>query len=344
MKRMKNRHCERSEANQRRNGLLHFVRNDGSLIIVLLCVLISHSIWAQPVIKASIDSAQIRIGEQTRLRLEIAADKNSSLQLPFITDTLMQGVEVLAISPLDTIDLGNDRMQIRYDYLITSFDSALYMLPAFQVIAGTDTCYSNQLALKVSTLLVDTESGKFFDIKDIWKPAFVLADYALVFWIIFGVCLLILLLLYLIFRKKKKRPLLSFLKADAPLLPPHIRALGALDRIKAEKLWQQGRDKEYHSQLTEVIRNYIYERFGINAMEMTSSQILKAIWGDSVVDSVFSQLKQMLLLSDLAKFAKYHPLPDENELSLMNAYLFVNNTLPVQKAEEEEPSSPSNDS
>ena len=309
------------------------------ILFILFFAVISHFIGAQPpVIKASMDSAQILIGEQTRLRLEIAADKNRSLQLPFVADTLMQGVEVLAISPLDTIDLGNNRMQIRYDYLITSFDSALYMLPPFKVVAGIDTVYSNQLALKVSTLPVDTESGKFYDIKDIWKPPFVLSDYAAVFWIIFGVCLLILLLLYLIFRKKKELPWLPGLKADKPALPPHVQALQDLDTIKSEKLWQQGKDKEYHSQLTEVIRTYIDGRFGINAMEMTSGEILQMIREKSEVDPVFAQLKQMLLLADLAKFAKYSPLPDENEMSLMYAYLFVNTTVPVliQTLEEKE--------
>ena len=335
MKMIIHRHCEQREAIHFNTGLLHFVRNDvPGFVLLLFFVLISSSGWAQQtVIKASMDSAQLRIGEQTRVRLEIAANKDNPLQLPFLTDTLMQGVEVLEISKLDTIDLGNNRMQIRYDYLITSFDSALYMLPPFKVIAGIDTVYSNSLALKVSTLPVDTESGNFYDIKDIWKPSLVLSDYIAFFWIIFGVCLLTLVILYLIFRKKKERPLLSFLKSDEPKLPPHLRALQALDIIKSEKLWQQGKDKEYHSQLTDVIRNYIEERFGINAMEMTSGQILQVIQGTSEVDTVFPQLKQSLLLADLAKFAKYRPLPDENEMSLMHAYLFVNSTTPVQGEE-----------
>ncbi|MDR2804616.1 MAG: hypothetical protein LBB85_03090, partial [Dysgonamonadaceae bacterium] len=284
----------------------------------------------------SIDSAQILIGEQTRLHLEIAVNKTASLQLPFITDTLTQGIEVVDITPLDTIDLGNNRMRIQYDYLITSFDSALYMLPPFKIIAGIDTFYSNRVALKVSTLPVDTESGNFYDIKDVWKPPFVLADYATIFYLIFAACVLILLILYIIFRRKKHRPILPFKKEEKIVLPPHVRAIQALDAIKSEKLWQQGKDKEYHSKLSDILRRYIDERFGINAMEMTSGQILQTIQGVNEVDLVFNSLKQTLLLSDLAKFAKYHPLPDENELSLMHAYLFVNSTIPVQAAEEPE--------
>jgi hypothetical protein len=288
-----------------------------------------------PVVKASIDSAQILIGEQTRLRLEIAADRGASLQLPPATDTLMLGVEVLAMTPPDTTDLGNDRMRIRYDYLITSFDSALYLLPPFRIIAGVDTVYSNQVALKVSSMPVDTESGNFYDIRDVWKPAFVLADYAVVFYWIFVACVLILILLYVIFRRRKQKPvMMSFGKEEKMVLPPHIRAIQALDAAKSEKLWQRGKDKEYHSKLSDIIRTYIDEQFGFHAMEMTSSQILQAVKGISEVDPVFAPLKQLLLLSDLAKFAKYQPQPDENEQSLMHAYLFVNSTTPVQTTEE----------
>jgi hypothetical protein len=264
------------------------------------------------------------------LHLEIAAGKRVPLQLPVVADTLMRGVEVLAVLPPDTTDLGNDRMLIRCNYRITSFDEALYMLPALPVVAGGDTVYSNRMALKVSTLPVDTESGNFYDIKDIWQPAFVLADYAVIFYAIFGVCVLILGILYWVFRRKKIRPASVAGEEPKEVLPPHVRAIRELDAIKGEKLWQAGREKEYHSQLSDVVRTYIDGRFGISAMEMTSGEILQLIRGKSEAGRVFDRLKQLLLLADLAKFAKYRPLPDENELSLMHAYLFVHETTPVQ--------------
>jgi hypothetical protein len=297
-----------------------------------------------PVIKASIDSAQILIGEQTRLHLDIAVSRLATLQMPLVADTLMQGVEVLDMTMPDTTDLGNDRIRIQYQYLITSFDSALYLLPAFRLIAGVDTVYSNRVALKVSSLPVDTESGEFYDIKDVWKPEFVLGDYAAVFYVIFAVCVLILAMLYFIFRKKKQKAALPSKKEKKNLLPPHVRAIQALDAVKNEKLWQQGKEKEYHSKLSDIIRTYVDERFGVNAMEMTSGQILQAVQGISEVDPVFGQLKQMLLLSDLAKFAKYQPQPDENEQSLMHSYLFVHSTTPAPPPvveEEKEKNNPS---
>ena len=305
--------------------------------ILIFCLLVNIPNWAQSVITASMDSSQLLIGEQALIHLQIATNEGAQIQLPLIPDTLMKGVEVLGISKPDTTEIGNNRIQIKYDYLVTSFDSALYLLPPFKLVVDADTFYSNELALKVSTLPVDVESKQYYDIKEVLKPEIVLADYIHIFFYILGACLLILLIIYIIFRKKKKKPILPF-KSKEIILPPHVRAIQALDEIKARKLWQQGKEKEFHSEISDTIRKYIEDRFFVNAMEMTSDQILQKIRGVSDADLVYTQLKQILLLADLVKFAKYHSLPEENELSIMNAYLFVNNTLieeevPAEKKE-----------
>jgi hypothetical protein len=281
---------------------------------------------AQTVVNATIDSTHILIGQQTKIHLEIAADKSQMLQIPLISDTLMAGVEVLEISKIDTTDIGNNRMRMKYDYLITSFDSALYLLPPFKIIAGADTVYSPELALKVSTLPVDTESGQFYDIKDVRKPPFVLMDYLPGILLILTIVALVALAVFIIYRLVNKKSLVPF-KKEEPYVPPHIRAIRKLDAIKLEKLWQMGRVKEYHSEITEVLRIYIEERFSIGAMEMTSGEILSGIKTISDADLGYDNLKQLLILADFVKFAKYKPLPDENELSMMNAYLFVNNSM-----------------
>ena len=289
------------------------------------------SISAQPpVIKAEMDSTTILIGHQTQIHVEVAANKNQPLQIPVITDTLMTGVEVLAMSKIDTTDLGNNRVQLKYHYLITSFDSALYLLPPFKAISGTDTAYSESLALNVSTLQVDTVSKKFFDIKGVIEPKFVWADYlTLIIGMIWGIGLLALII-FIIYRLVNNKPIIPF-KKEEPYVPPHTRAIKELDTVKAQKLWQSGKVKEYHSDITDILRKYIDERFDIPALEMTSGEILDKIKEHSEADTSYDNLKQILIVADFVKFAKYNPLPDENELSLTNAYLFVNNT----KKEEE---------
>lgn len=273
-----------------------------------------------------VDSAAILIGEQTVLHLTVTADKNKEVQLVIPRDTLMAGVEVLDIPKADTTEIDNDRLLIKQDLLVTSFDSSLYLLPPFKVIDGKDTVYSNQIALKVSTIPVNTDKPEeFFDIKNVWKPPFVLADY---YPIIFGVLLalfLICVIAYVIKRLRNRQSLIPFKKPE-PKLPPHEQAVKELDEIKQQKLWQQGRSKEYFTMITDTLRRYIVERFGINAMEMTSGEILDIIRKTPDVSSVYDNLQQILLLSDFVKFAKMNPLPDENDLSMTNAYLFVDKT------------------
>jgi hypothetical protein len=118
------------------------------------------------------------------------------------------------------------------------------------------------------------------------------------------------------------------------LLPAHVVALNELDKIKQEKPWQQGRSKEYHTELTDIIREYIERVFNVNSMEMTSEEILEHLRILRLEQkTAYLGLTQLLRLADLVKFAKFNPTPDEHELSLSNSYLFVNET----KVEEPKP-------
>lgn len=292
----------------------------------------------RPLIDVAIDSAAILIGEQTVLHLTVTADQDRPVQVVIPNDTLMAGVEVLNLSKPDSTMIENNRMVIKQDVLITSFDSSLYLLPPLKVIDGVDTIYSNQVALKVSTLPVNVENPEeFFDIKQVWKPPFVLADY---YPIIIGILLVLLLavLAWYVWKRMRERKSLIPFKKEEPKLPPHEQAIKELDEIKQQKLWQQGQSKEYYTLITETLRRYIVGRFGINAMEMTSGEILELIKQTTEAQSVYDNLQQILSLADFVKFAKMNPLPDENDLSLVNAYLFVNQTKVVELVKPEDES------
>lgn len=306
-----------------------------SWFLVLVAFLAIGKVSAQKtLIDVAVDSAAILIGEQTTLHLTVTSDNGRLVQIVIPGDTLMKGVEVLNLSKPDSTVIENNRLVIKQDILVTSFDSALYLLPPLKVIDGTDTVYSNQVALKVSTVPVNVDKPEEFnDIKDVWKPPFVWADY---YPIIYGTLLalfLICVLAYVIKRLRSKKSLIPF-KKEEPKLPPHVQAIKELDEIKQQKLWQQGRNKEYYTLVTDTLRKYMADRFGINAMEMTSGEILDFIQGESEAESVFRNLQQILQLADFVKFAKMNPLPDENDLTLVNAYLFVNQTKPLELPEE----------
>ncbi|MDR0742909.1 MAG: hypothetical protein LBF05_00925 [Tannerella sp.] len=285
----------------------------------------------QTLVHVNIDEVDIMIGEQTDLHLSVTADKDKQLIIPLPGNMLMEGVEVLYITPPDTTDIKNNRMTIKYDLRITSFDSSLYLLPPFYAIDGRDTLYSDQVALKVSSPDVDLEHPEEFkDIKDIWRPPFVLADYYTLIYGILFTLFLICVVGYFI-QRMRKRPKLSAVVEDAPKLPPHEQAMKELKEIRERKLWQQGRNKEYYTEVSDTLRRYISSRYGTSVMEKTSSEILDVLRNEEPGNKeVYDLLKQILQLSDFVKFAKLHPLPDENELSMFNANLFVDRTKRVE--------------
>ncbi|MDD4922805.1 MAG: hypothetical protein PHS30_10070, partial [Bacteroidales bacterium] len=227
--------------------------------------------------------------------------------------------------PLDTLDRSNNQIYLKRDYLITSFDSGLYYIPPIKIIAGIDTIESNYLALKVMTYRVDTAKVEIFDIKGVQKPPFVWGDYFFDFLLFLLIYALVILIIWLIL-KKKYGLTKAEMEASLPLLPPHVVAIMELDRLKTEKIWKIGKNKEYYTSLSDILRKYIQRRFQINALEMTTDEILVVFKRDKNKQSVYQNLRQILQLADLVKFAKTQPLENENELSIMNSYLFVNQT------------------
>ena len=232
----------------------------------------------QVTVRASIDSLQLLVGEQTKIHLEVSMDADRKLRLPVIKDTLVRGVEVLDIAKPDTQKLNDDkRWLIRQDYTVTSFDSALYYLPPLEVMVDDKEYRSESLALKVYSIPVDTlHPDQFFGPKTIVEVPLQWQDidsmvYSLILMLLFGAgCV------FLIVRLKNNKPIIKIIKIE-PKLPPHQEAMKHIEEIKANKNIQREDPKLYYTELTDVIRTYIAERFGFNTMEMTSAEIIEQL-------------------------------------------------------------------
>jgi hypothetical protein len=276
-------------------------------------------------VTAVIDSTTIPIGQQSGFHITISGPSSLRYTFPsFPGDTLLKGIELVSRGTVDTSS-QNGYIKLQANYLITSFDSGLYYIPPIKILAGTDTVESNSLALKVLTYDVDTANYALFDIKGTQSPPFVLTDYLIPVILILLALALIALVWWLI-RKFSQKNKLSEEAAMLASLPPHVAAIMELDKLKAEKLWVLGRNKEFHTRLSDILRTYIERRFQVNAMEMTTGDILVLFSKDKNIQSVYQNLRQILQLADLVKFAKLIPFENDNELSLINAYLFVNQT------------------
>jgi hypothetical protein len=296
-------------------------------LALLLFALALPSMHAQTVsVKATLDSTVLLIGQQSLLHLEVSGPASLHYLFPtFPGDTLVKGIEILSRGKLDTVRMENDRIELKTDYLVTSFDSGLYYIPPVKILAGTDTVESNFMGLKVMTFDVDTAKVEIFDIKGVAKPDFVLGDYAVAILTFLLVYILIIMLIWYILRKKYHVEK-GVEESNVSLLPPHVVAIMELDRLRTEKLWKKGKNKEYYTELSDVVRKYIERRFQVNALEMTTEEILILFRKDRNTQSVYQNLRQILQTADMVKFAKTEPLESENELSIMNSYLFVNQT------------------
>lgn len=289
---------------------------------------------------ATLDSTHILIGDQIRLTLEL--QKPADLQVDFagVPDTLAGKIEVLKRTPIDTITLEDKSLKLVQTFLVTCFDSGEYRIPPFRFDVRfpdrNDSVFSNDLVLKVLTMKVDTTKGPT-DIKMPYDAPLTLKEVTPYMLGIILAGALLFLLLYSIKRKKKNLPL--FVKPPKPKEPPHVVALRELDRIKEEKLWQKDKIKEFYSEVTEVLRVYIEDRFSIPAMEQTTYEILNSFRqrGNLIPEKTMNQLVHILPLADLVKFAKYRPLPDDHNLVLVNAYFFVNETKPEELPKPDKP-------
>ena len=280
----------------------------------------------QVTVDASIDSLQLLIGEQAKVKLEISMDAKQKLQLPFLRDTLVKGVEILDIAKPDTQMLNDGkRMLIKQEYTITSFDSALYYLPPFEVMVNGEPYRSKALAVKVYSIPVDTlHPEQFFGPKTVREVPITWDDVSAIVWLTLLMLALGGLAYYLFVRYKDNKPIIKKIKIE-PKLPPHQQALKEIERIKGDKTLRTADPKTYYTELTDVLRTYMEERFGFNAMEMTSSEIIDKLQEINDKESI-KDLMYLFQTADLVKFAKHSPLMNENDANLISAIEFINET------------------
>ena len=294
--------------------------------IVLMCVMSAAMAAAQVHVEAKLDSMVILIGQQTRYVVDVTAPKGSKVVFPTFerSQYIAPGVEVL--SQRDEAPAEVDGL-MRYSksYLLTSFDEKAYGISNFRVSVNGKKYLANTLVLKVITMDVDTiHPEKFFPPKDVQDNPFMWGEWEPLFWCSFLVLLLASAFFYLVVRLKQNKPIITRIRIVKKVLP-HQRALSAMEKIKAEHLERSDDQKTYYTQLTDALRQYINERFGFNAMEMTSSEIIERLQqnGDK---KMIVELKELFETADLVKFAKYSTLINENDLNLVNAINFIDQT------------------
>ena len=280
------------------------------------------------VVSASIDSTMLMLGDQTDLHLQVTHDASEQVQMPVFGENLQDGIEIVDRTSIDTVTLPDGRLQLTQNLTLTSFKDSLFSIEPIAVASGEDTFWTESMALNVIQPFEVDSSLAITDIKDIEKAP--IWWWGIIRWILLAVGILLLIdLAFWLWRWYEKHHQPAEETIDPELLRPADEvALEKLDEIKAAKIWKDGKVKEYQTELTDVVREYIGRRFDVHSTEKTSDETLREM--KPLIDKdLFARLKSMLQLADLVKFAKWHTTPDENEQALTTAYDFVNLTKEV---------------
>lgn len=290
------------------------------------------------IVSATIDSTTIMLGDQTDMKLQATCSSDEHVALPVYGETLINGIEVVDRTLTDTTLLPSGQMQLTQYLTLTSFKDSLFYIEPIPFVSGEDTLWSEPLSLNViQPFRIDTADKAITDIKPIQKAP--IWWWGILRWILLGIVVAALgtgtyfLVRYL----KRKQNGDTTEESTEPLRPAEEVALEKLEKIRNEKIWQEGKVKEYHTELTDVVREYIARRFEVSSTEKTSDETLRAM--KPILNNqreLFSKLQKMLQLADLVKFAKWTTTPDENEGCLKSAYEFVQATTPSDEKPQEE--------
>ena len=301
-------------------------------LILFIQILFVTTAFAQDVkVTAKLDTNYILIGDQVNLKLSATGSSDKIIIFPDFFDSIQSKLEIVSKSKVDTT-YSKDKKQktLNQTLTLTTFDSGQFTIPAIifqyknnQQDTTTYNVQSLPIILNVNTVAIDTTLATK-DIKSTLDAPYTLSEFLP--YILIGLGVLLLLIAIIVVLNYRKKKLLNKSLPPKPKLPPDKLALTAFETLRNKKLWQNEMSKEYHSELTEILRVYFEQFYGIDAMEMVSDEILEAFIEKNQNKEHLNLLREILTTADLVKFAKSEPLPAEHELSLSNAIRLVNET------------------
>jgi hypothetical protein len=305
------------------------------ILVLLFIVFCSHFSVAQQInAHAFTDSLNYKVGDYIRYTISVDYDKNIKIQNPVIKDSL-KNVEIINSENPATSE-KNGKVNTKFVYIISYYDSADVVLPPITINFTIDgdkaqkNITANSVKFAVHSLAVDTAKG----IKDIAEPVTIPFDWRIV-WIIILIIIILLVAAYFIWRYYKKKRLLADSAAKEVILPHYAIALNALKELDAKKLWQDGNVKEYHSEITEIIRIYFSKRFNLPALELTTSEALYNLRNIGAAREIIQITESFLNNADMVKFAKFQPFYSINEEMMKQAIEIVQKTIPLADKKKE---------
>jgi len=308
-------------------------------IIVFSIIMFFNQIVVSQTIRvnAYVDTNIIEIGSQTNFHFQVIQPKNTFVEFPKLEDTLTKDIEIVSKSKIDTAYTQDQQLFLTQTFVITSFEDSIHDIPPFKFRMDSNYFATDSFKIGVgfnidSNLVAKIDTTQKIRIFDINPPINIPLTFK-EFWQTYGMyivgsiilILLTLLIIYIVNRKKANKP---FIKIEKPREPAHVIALRKLDKLKESKLWQKELVKEYYTELTDIMREYIENRYEIQTFEKTSNEIIKSLEMSQLInDDIINKIRFVLNISDLVKFAKGLPLAGDNDQSFDYVLYFVKNTF-----------------
>jgi len=300
------------------------------IVFYIFCFLVL-PLSAQVKTKVSVDSTNYLVGDYINYKVEMTVPKNVQIFFPAIKDALKK-LELVEQLPLQKKE-ENGVNTLTYHFVLAGYDSGQATIPSLVIPykSQTDTALSeittDSIQLIIHTLPVDTTK----EAKDIKDPITIPLNWLVVLaWILGGA--VVVVGGYYLYKRFKKQPAATT-EEEIVQIPAYETALTALDQLEAKKLWQSGRVKEYHTEVTEIVRSYFEKRFNMPALELTTDETLQLLGSRIDAASVIQVTKEFLQNADMVKFAKFIPLNEINEAMLGQARKIVTDTIPVVNLE-----------
>jgi len=305
-------------------------------LLTAICIFIVANVQAQTIsVGAYTDTTDYLVGDFINYEIEVVARQNVEVVATVLPDTLNQLELIAREEPVSTED-EKSKTTI-FKFILAGYDSVRAVIPPVTVKYRTtgDTSFkkiiSDSVVVNIHTVPVSTAE----DIKDVKFPITIPYNWMwLLLWI--GIAIFLIVAGYYSYKKYRQKKLEQPVEKKIITIPPHIRALAALENLEKEQLWQKGFIKDYHSRITEIIRNYFEERFDLPAMELTTTETIQHLKNINEKDLILNITYNFLSNADLVKFAKFQPLETVNEEMMRQAREIIDSTIPQKKVIKEE--------
>lgn len=298
----------------------------------LIALLFFSALFPRPsagsTISFDISPRKITVGDPVELTLQLSVNEDARVLIPGQAE----------LSPAEVIRIDTLRQkgkQRTFAYTLSLFEPGSFDLSDVPVIihqgGEIDTLWFDPGVIEVESVISPEDS--LADIRDIRPPVELGWSWrdVLPYVVVFSLLLAAGIVGY-IFWKKWNRRQSGLIGWEPPPPPPYQTALRKLEVLRIKKLWQNGFTKEYYSELVEIVKHYIGGRFGFDAPEMTTYELMNARDNWAPEAGIFKLIERIIFCADLVKFAEFQPRRDDNEKCLEAGFSYLEATKPDEAA------------